>query len=193
MPRSFNLQLPKDPVAVARAVFVTLLLATAVAAYLVLYPPGGSPQQLRQQVQALREEVLQRTRLLKQTRANVEKIERGRGEGDQFINAYFLKARDASSTLVDELTRAAREAKISPKEHSIQLEEIEGSDNMKMMSINGNYEGSYADLMEFINRLDRSERMLILESLSAAPQQGKGILTVNIKMDTFVREDARGL
>ena len=192
MPRNFNLQLPKDSVGAGKWLLGILLAANLVAAYFLLFPPGGSPKQLEQEALDLRSQVLQRTLLLKQTRANVEKIERGRGQGEQFINAYFLGARTASSTLVDELSRTATDAKIKPKEHSIQMEDIEGSDNLKMMTINGNYEGTYADLVDFIHRVDRSPRLLIIESLSATPQQGKDRLNVNVKMDTFVRDEGAG-
>jgi Tfp pilus assembly protein PilO len=193
MPRNFNLQLPKDKVGLAKGAAGVLVLANLVAGYFLLYPPGGSPAELEQQIQTLRAQVLQRTLLLKQTRTNVQKIERGRGEGDQFMKNYFLTPRTASSTLVDELNRAAKEAKITPKEHSIQTEEIEGSDNLKMMTINGNYEGTYADLIQFVNRLDRSQRLMIIESLNATPQQGKGLLNINVKVDTFVRDEGTGL
>jgi len=189
MPKNFNIQIPKDPAGIAKAAVGVLLLLNLIAAYFVLFPPGGSPKDLEAQAIDLRAQVLQRTMLLKQTRANVQKIELGRGEGDQFLKTYFLTARTSSSAIVDELSRAARESKITPKEHSIQVEEIEGSDTLKMMTINGNYEGTYADLIEFINRIDQSSRLLIIESLAASPQQGKGLLNVNIKMDTFVREE----
>ena len=193
MARNFNLQLPKNPVGIAQAAFAALLLLALVAGYFVLYTPGGSPEELERQMVDLRSQLLTRTVLLKQTRANVEKIERGRIQGDQFMNGYFMTTRTASSTIIDELTRAAKEAKINSKEHSIQMVEIEGSDTLKMMTINGNYEGTYADLIEFVNRLDRSPRLLIIESLNATPQQGKGVLNINVKLDTFVREDAGAL
>ena len=124
---------------------------------------------------------------------DVGQIERGRTQGDQFLGTYFLTARTASSAIVDELNKAAKESKITPKEHSIQLEDIEGSDNLRMMTVNGTYQGTYADLIEFINRIDRSSRLLIIESLAASPQQGKGTLNVVVKMDTFVRDDGAGL
>jgi Tfp pilus assembly protein PilO len=57
------------------------------------------------------------------------------------------------------------------------------------MTITANYEGSYANLMRFIHEIDRSPRLLIIEALNAAPQQGSGILNISMKIDTFVRED----
>lgn len=188
MPKNFSFS--KTPAGIARIALLALAAANLAAAYFVFYPPGGSPQELEQQMSDLRAQVLQRTLLLKQTRANVQRIELGRNEGDQFMQSYFLGQRTASSTLIDELSRAAKDAKITAKEHSVQTEDIEGSDTLKMMTITGNYEGTYADLVEFVNRLDRSQRLLIIESLNATPQQGKGLLNINVKMDTFVREDA---
>jgi type IV pilus assembly protein PilO len=42
--------------------------------------------------------------------------------------------------------------------------------------------------VHFVNRLDRSSRFLILDSLAAAPQQQGGILMITFKLNAFVRE-----
>jgi Tfp pilus assembly protein PilO len=184
-----NFSVTKTPAGFARVALYILLGANLIAAYFLLRPLGGSPQELEAQAADLQAQVAQKSALLKLSRANVRKVELGRTEGDRFMQNYFLSERTASSTLIDELSRAAKEAKITPKEHSVQTEDIEGSDTLKMMTINGNYEGTYADLLQFVNRVDRSNRLLIIESLNATPQQAKGMLNVNLKMDTFVRED----
>src|SRR3954447_13942705 len=142
MPKNFNIQLPKDPKGYAQWGLGLLLILNLIAAYFWLYPPGGSPRELEQQITDLRAQVLQRNLLLRQTRTHAGTIERGRGEGTQFMNAYFMNARVASSTIVDELSQTATQTKITPKEHSLQVEDVEGSDTLKMMSINGNYEGT---------------------------------------------------
>jgi type IV pilus assembly protein PilO len=59
-----------------------------------------------------------------------------------------------------------------------------------MMSITATYEGTYADLLHFVHELDRSSKLVIIESLNAAPQQGTNLLSVALKLDTFVREDS---
>jgi type IV pilus assembly protein PilO len=58
-----------------------------------------------------------------------------------------------------------------------------------MVTVVGNYEGTYGDLLQFVNRLDKSSRFLIIDTMSAAPMQGSGDLSINIKLNTFVRED----
>ena len=80
---------------------------------------------------------------------------------------------------------------LRPREHSFVFEPVEGSDTLSMMTVNGNYEGTYSDLVNFLNLLDRSPRFLILEYLQATPQQQTaGMLNVSMKLNTFVREAA---
>ena len=60
------------------------------------------------------------------------------------------------------------------------------------MSISAAYEGNYTSLLKFVNLLDKSPRFLIIEGLTAAPQQSNAadLLNVVIKLDTFVREQS---
>ncbi len=80
---------------------------------------------------------------------------------------------------------------MQPRPASYELQQVEGSDTLYQMSISAAYEGNYASLTKFVNQLDRSPRFLIIESLMAAPQQSNGaeLLSVSIKLDTFVREE----
>jgi len=166
-----------------------LLLATIGAAWIVVYPPGGSAGDLQQQLAALQSQTTARRTLLASTRQHVAAVEQGRTEGDKFLNEYFLARRTAYSTLLSELVDAADRAKIKPKEHAYATEPIEGSDSLSMMSISANYEGTYANLMRFVHELDRSPRLLIIEALNAAPEQSGGTLNISMKIDTFVRDD----
>jgi len=166
-----------------------LLLATIFAAWIVMYPPGGSADDLQQQLAALQSQTTARRTLLASTRQHVAAVEQGRTEGDKFLNEYFLARRTAYSTLLSELVDAADRAKIKPKEHAYATEPIEGSDSLSMMSISANYEGTYANLMRFVHELDRSPRLLIIEALNAAPEQSGGTLNISMKIDTFVRDD----
>lgn len=181
---------PKNGVAWAQWALAVLVALNLVAAFFVWRPIGGSPEDLEQQMVDLRAKVLQNRAILERTRRNVSKVETGRAEGDTFMQTYFLSERTAYSNVLGDIAKAARETKVTPKEHAFSTEPIEGSDNLAMMSITGNYEASYADLMQFINRLDHSERLVIIESLNATPQTGSsGRLNVNMKLDAFVRQE----
>jgi Tfp pilus assembly protein PilO len=180
----------RDTQSVLRMVVGGLLVLSMIGAGLVLFPPGGSDEALEQQLQTLQAQTTQRKRTLEETRRNVAAIEKARKQGDAFLSTYFLDRRTAYSTLLGELDAAARQSQIKAKEHSFNTEPIEGSDTLSMMTITANYEGTYKDLMNFVYQIDKSARLLIIESLNAAPQGASNVLGISMKIDTFVREEA---
>jgi hypothetical protein len=190
MRRNFKIWPPNNPRALLRLAAGLLLVANLVAAYFVVRPIGGSPQQLRLQAADMRNEIRQKQGTLNRTRTLAGKIETGRGEGDQFVGHYFLPRRQAYSMILAELNDLAGQAKVTPKENALAIEPVDGSDSLVMMQVTANYEATYQDLIHFVNLLDKSDRMLVVESLNATPQQGGAKLNVMLKLDTFVTEDA---
>jgi type IV pilus assembly protein PilO len=194
MPKNYNIRALfsagsiRDPKAVLRAVLGVLLAANLIAAFFIWRPLGGSPQDLEEQLRALQNQVKQRRAALDIIRTVSSKVEKGRSEGSAFMKTYFLNDRVASMTILAELNTAAKQAKIKTKEHTFASEPIDGSADLNMMTINGNYEGTFADLMQFVNLLDRSKQLIIIDSLQAQPQATGGLLNVNMKLNTFVRE-----
>jgi Tfp pilus assembly protein PilO len=181
---------PRTPTAIAQLGLLLMLAANLAAVYFVWRPIGGSPAELEQQVAELRARLAQQRALLDRTRQNVRKVEVGRNEGDSFLRDYFLNERTAYSAILDELQTAEKESKMRPKDHALSAAEpIEGSDNLAMLTVTANCEGTYPQLIDFINRLDRSSRLLIIESLNATPQQNGSVLSVNMKLNAFVRGD----
>jgi hypothetical protein len=187
MPRSFSAA-ARDPRITVRAVLGVLLALDLVAAVLALKPFGGSADDLRQHRAQLQTELSQLQAHLTATQQMVRKVETGRKQGDEFLAKYVTDRRTTFSTIFGELDRTAQEAGIKPKDQNVELNQIEGSDTLEMMSITAGYEGTPASLQKFVSLLDRSPRFLIIESLSVAPQQGGQMLNVNLKLDTFVKE-----
>jgi len=170
-------------------VLVGLLLAADLIVALAVFPPlGGSAEDLDRRLTMLREEVEQRRRAVERLRSVAAKVETARQQAEQFVSEYFLDRRTVSSTILGELDAMARQAGIKPKEGSYLFEPIEGSQGLSMMTIHAGYEGTYADLMHFLNLLDRSPRLLILSDLQAAPQASGMTLNVTMKLNAFVRE-----
>lgn len=181
----------RDPSSALRVILGTLVLLNLIAGGLVMFPPGGSPEQMQVKLQTLQVRILQSKSQLGRTRTIASKVDRGRQEGDQFMDQYFLNSSSTYSTIVGELVGAARRANIKAKEHSYITEPIEGSEDLTMMSITGAYEGTYSDLLHYVNEIDRTKRLLIIENLVAQPQQGAGgVLNISIRFDTFVKEKA---
>ena len=191
MPRRLNLDLSKwrkDPRILVRLGLAVLLAANLVAAAVVFKPWASSVEDLERQAAALRQQVRQKQGALERTRVVVSKVETARADGDRFMDQYLLGKRSMASTLVQELERMARKAGIRQKDTSFSFEPVEGSDTLTKVAITAVYEGSYADLMHFLNLLDRSERFLIVESLGAAPQQAGMLLGVTMKLSALVQE-----
>jgi len=173
-----------------RIILGGLLALNLIAVGLVLYPPGGSADDLERELATLQSQAVQKRALLERTRLNVTAIEQAREEGNQFLDDYFMARRTADSALLQELTAAAAKAQIKERDRAQTTEFIEGSDSLSMMTITANYEGTYRNLLNFIGELDHSDQLLIIESMSAAPQQNSNILTVSMKIDAFIREDS---
>jgi len=180
----------RDPRVLLRVILFTLLLANLVAFYFVLWPLGGSPEELDAGVARLQQQVVAGRRDLDRLQGVASKMTTARREAEQFEERSFTDRRVAYSTLVGEISRAAQEAGLKVKEHALVNEDVEGSDTLGMITVNGNYEGTYGDLIQFVNRMDRSARFIIIDSLAAQPQQGTNILNIAMKMNLFVRQPA---
>jgi hypothetical protein len=186
MLKSFKI---RDPQTAVRIGLGVLLAANLIAAGLVLFPPGGSAEDLEQQRISLQSQLRTRQTALERTREHAAAVEKGRSEGDQFLSGYFLSSRTAFSSVLSQLEAAASQSKIKQRERGFTTEPIEGSDSLSMMSITAAYEGTYGDLMHFVHEIDRSPSLLIIESLTAAPLANSTALTVSMKLDTFVRDE----
>jgi hypothetical protein len=180
----------KDPRVGVRVALGTLLLANLIAAVILFKPWGGSAEDLERQLVTLRQQVPQRQATLARSKALVEKVEKARAEGDQFMTRFMLNGRSTYSTIIGELDRAATQVKLAPRERQFGVEPIDGSENLGIMTISANYEGAYPNLTKFINELDRSPRFLIIESLQASPQPVGTAVNVSFKLNAFVRDEA---
>jgi hypothetical protein len=172
-----------------RVLVGVLLGANLIAAGILMFPPGGSAEDLEKQLASLQGQAVTKRALLEKTRQHVAAVELGRAEGDQFLGQYFLGRRAAAENLLTALGAAEAGSKIKEKGWSATFNPIDGSDTLSMMSITATYEGEYGDLLHFVHEIDKSPALMIIESLSAVPQTGSKTLSISLKLDTFVRED----
>jgi len=177
----------RDPRGVVKVVLGVLAGLNLIAGYFYFFPPGGSARELDVALAQTRAQIQRGRASLELTKTNVRKVQSARLEQEQFVTGYFLDRRTASSTILSEIGKLAKNAGLTPREHSFNIDPIEGSGEFSMMTITGNYEGNYADLVEFVNAVDRSPRFLIIDSLTAQPQQSGG-LQARFKMNAFLRE-----
>jgi Tfp pilus assembly protein PilO len=194
MARNFSLSALKwkDPRVSVRAVLGVLLLANLVTAVIAFKPFGGGADDLRRDRDVLRQQLAQLKIQVAQKKRLVDKIETARSQGGQFLAKYFTERRVVTSTIQGELVQIAKDAGITYQPTTWNIEAIEGSDTLAMMTINAGCQGTYAALSKFVNLVDKSPRFLIIESMVAAPQQTGQVLNVTVKVDTFVKEEGLG-
>jgi Tfp pilus assembly protein PilO len=168
----------------------TLVAANLVAAVLMLKPWEGSADSLRQQAASISQELKQKQFSVKRLEHVVENVQKARSDGDTFMASNLMSRTTLSSSLLDELDKMAHTAGIKQKEVAFTFEPVEGTDVLTRSEITANYDGAYTDLMHFLNLLDHSPRLLIVDSLAAAPQPPGQVLGITIKLVTFVREGA---
>ncbi len=179
-----------QPRLLARAALGVLLAADLIVAAVLFKPWAGTAEDLERQVVSLRQQVRERQAALEKLRRVVHNLESARLAGDEFLGRYFLDRRTASSAIVSELLSTAERAGVKQREANYLFEPVEGSETISMMTVTANYEGAFADLMHFLNLLDRSPRFLILDGLQAAPQQSGMLLNINMKLNCLVRGEA---
>lgn len=180
----------KDPKLVVRVILGVLVAANLVAAGMVLFPPGGSAEDLERQMASLQTRVTQNKALLQQTRQHAAAVQKGKADGDKFLDEYFLDRRTGAESLNTALNQAVAASKIKLRNASFNIQPIEGSDTLSMVTITTDFEGSYQDVLRFVHEIDKSDQLLIVDSLSATPQQGSSTLAVQMKLDAFMKESA---
>ena len=136
---------------------------------MVFFPSADRSEELDAQIATLRTQMINSEISVGRLQQIVGRVEQARIGTDQFLSSYFITSRTKSSTIVSELVKLAKESGMKPKEHAFAFDPVEGSDDLSMMTITGGYEGTYGDLVQFVNRLDKSARFLIVDSLNASP------------------------
>jgi Tfp pilus assembly protein PilO len=196
MPRSFNFDAAaslKDPKVLVRAALGLLLVANLAAAMFAFHLFGASPEALEQELVVAQSQRLAAQNRLNRSRTLTGNIDRGRKESETFQTSYLTTRRHTYSTIISEIRQAEKTAGMNVKEETLApLDPIDGSDDLSMMTVSINVEGGYNQLVKFVNIIDRSPRFLIIESMQASPQPKGDVLSVNIKINAFIKDDMGG-
>lgn len=176
---------------IARIAVGALLGLNLLGLWFVFNPPGGSAEGLQGELTRLQSQLQQAKTRLEASRVHAAAVEKGRGAADQFLAQYFVPRRTVPTTLLlRELGEISQRAGIKDPSSSYSNEMIEGSDTLGMITITTAFQGTYRNLLNFVREVDRSDHLLIIDSLSAAPQTNSNLLTVAVKMEAFIIEDA---
>jgi Tfp pilus assembly protein PilO len=200
MPRNFEMKsmIPsagawKEPKVLVRVGLAVLLIANLAVAGYAFNVFGRSPEALQESLLATNAQLQAAKLKLNRSRLLTGNIGKAKADDETFLANYFTTRRIAFSTMLNEIDDIAKSAGMKRQEGTIApLDPIEGTDDLSMMTISVNFEGTFPQLVKFVNLLDRSPRFLIIESMQVAPQPKGDIITSNFKLHVFVREDKQG-
>jgi len=184
----------REPWFLVRAGLGALLLANLVVAAFAFHLIGDSPADLNAQLTSARASLRGAQQHLNRSQALTHNMERSREQGGKFLADYMTTRRYTFSTIGREINTIGDTAgmKVGDVNDSV-LDPIEGSGDLDILTITATFQGNYAQLVKFVNLLDRSPRFLLIESLQVAPQPKGDILNVTVKLNTFVRDDQGGV
>ena len=105
------------------------------------------------------------------------------------MSLFILPKRVAYANVIGEIQRMVRAAGIQEKDAAYSEEPIEGTSDLTLLGSSANYEGSYDSLRRFLYEVDRSPYLIMLESLTANPQQHGSQINTSIKFQAVIKED----
>ncbi|MBV8069852.1 MAG: hypothetical protein JO270_08115 [Acidobacteriaceae bacterium] len=167
-----------------------LVLLNCIALFLYLDPPGGSRAQLQAQSQSVRMQVAAARGQAHRLETVSNNVQMGSMQSADFEAKYFLERRQAYEAVLAEIQRIAQIAGLQERDAVFSEEPIEGTDDLSLLNMTANYEGTYTALTRFLFESDRSPMLLMLDSMAASPQQKAGLITTSIRFQAIIREPA---
>jgi Tfp pilus assembly protein PilO len=167
----------------------TLALLNGVALFLYLAPPGGSREQLAGESLEVRTQIAATRARSTRLKSIAGKVQVGSNESAEFESRFFLQKRMAYENVIAEIQRMSAASGLKERDSVFTEEPIEGTEDLSLLNVTGNYEGTYENLMHFLHEVDRSPMLLMLDTMQAAPQQRAGQLTTSIRFQAVIREE----
>jgi Tfp pilus assembly protein PilO len=167
---------------------VVLALLNGIALYFYLDPPGGTRAELTQQEAEIRSQIQSVMSQAKRVRQMASRVQTGSDQCATFEQQYFLNQRVAYGTVLEEIQRMAGISGLQERDAVYSEEPIEGTADLSLLNITANYEGSYPSLIRFLYETDRSPMLLMLDALTASPEQKNGQISVAIRYQVVIRE-----
>ena len=117
------------------------------------------------------------------------KVQVGGNESSDFETKYVLPKRVAYGTVIAEIERMAKSSGLHERDAVYSEEPIEGSADLNLLNSTANYEGTYDNLKKFLYEVDHSPMLIMLENITAAPQQKGNEINTSIRFQAVIRED----
>lgn len=169
---------------IVRGLFALVLGDAALGIYywqsLAAHPAGE--KRAFENLRAYHDEYARDVNRAEEIQSSLSKVQ---GECGRFFQEEFLNSSTGYSTVVADLGSIAKMASLPPSTVAFKQHELEKRGVVEV-EVTATVEGGYPALVRFVNGLERSERLYLLDSLSLAVAQDKRV-KLSLVMRTYFR------
>lgn len=164
---------------------VAMLAADLVAAAVLLSPLVGSAESRQLEMIQLSAELRKKTREVEPLIGIDKKVVLAKDQISQFYKDRFA-SRD--SDIAEELGKVASESGVRIQQAKYKQGDPEGG-SIVPVGIEGDFSGDYLQLVRFINALERSKLLFMVDSISLGSET-TGPVRLAVKMHSYLRSGA---
>ncbi|OFV96053.1 MAG: hypothetical protein A3F68_01980 [Acidobacteria bacterium RIFCSPLOWO2_12_FULL_54_10] len=167
-----------------RSALLILIMLNAVLIALLLRPPGQTAISLQRRFETSQETLTQARNAVTQMRSLQQKLEGALDNGQGFVDENFLPRGAAFSTVVADLYQLADESGLESAGIKYTLADKDTQPGWTNMEVNITVAGDYASLIGFINQLEQSPVLWLIQGISVNGDSRQG-LQLNLVMQTY--------
>ena len=164
-------------------IWIVLLLVVDAGALAFLFSPWGrSPEQREAEYNQLRAEWQQKRRDAQPLAGMPEKLQRAGKDADAIFSGRIA---DQSSEISNEIGKlaAADRVKLDRAQYETNNTELPG---IERVVVKASLSADYLQLVKFINAIERSKTLMLLDSIKLTEQQG-GSIKIDMVMESFTK------
>ncbi len=166
---------------------ITGLLILNVVLYLgAVTPIRNKVQDMHQEFNHTRHQVLDRQLQVKQLQAANEKLSEAQLETGRFFYNYLYPRRSAYSQMSRVLQTIAEKAGVELGQITYTLSELE-EDSLRHLSARATVVGSWNAELEFLHLLERAENLILVNQASLLPSNYPGLLNMQVNLGVYLR------
>ena len=122
-------------------------------------------------------------------RRQAETMRANAADTERFYKEVAVGSRDELLPLLEEVDRMATAPGFKPSTRAYQYREVKEAD-LTRVGIGVSVEGSYAQLVGFLDRVERSPRFLTIDRISLTGGTGTGSPSLRVELSTYLRGKA---
>jgi hypothetical protein len=168
-----------------RIVMGVLIAFNVLAACALLFMWVRGTSALPDQFQSLRQQVQKQKAIVIPPDTVDGRVKEAR---EQIAKFYENRFPNSSAAIFEDLGRLATENRVHLNNATYQVDDAE-LPGLRQVQIGGNLTGDYAQVMKFINALEREKTFFLVDSVNLG-EQSQNEIRLNIRIETYMRGES---